>query len=236
MQQNLGGAVPGIGTMANYGGMRYTNVVFAEDEDGLPQGWLPHATERHGYATGRQLDVARVRERRYQHQAAGRQERKRRKKTRCRACTGWPISCARPTWPALIGYEKGTPGILMIPQIVAQTMAGLGWTQRSIREFLWEHSKIPGDQIRRSGAAAWIEIDANPVTRESLKLDPWPISAKPGQFRADRRGGGHPTNSYWLQGYCPRVIGREVRVPESFDRLLADADRDLGCGSDACMI
>ncbi len=49
-------------------------------------------------------------------------------------------------------------------------------------------------------------------------------------------GGGHPTNSYWLQGYTPRVIGREVRVPESFEQLLPEADRDLGCGSDACMI
>ncbi|MGH7303708.1 MAG: hypothetical protein ACRELZ_10480, partial [Candidatus Rokuibacteriota bacterium] len=32
LQQNVGGALPGIGTMANYGGVRYTNVVFAEDE------------------------------------------------------------------------------------------------------------------------------------------------------------------------------------------------------------
>jgi hypothetical protein len=32
------------------------------------------------------------------------------------------------------------------------------------------------------------------------------------------------------------VIGREIRMPESFDQLLTDADRDLGCGSDACMI
>ncbi len=31
---NLGGAIPGIGTMAIYGGpARYTNAVFAEDED-----------------------------------------------------------------------------------------------------------------------------------------------------------------------------------------------------------
>src|SRR5262249_37140503 len=36
LQQNLGGALPGIGTMANYGGLRYTNVVFAEDEANLP--------------------------------------------------------------------------------------------------------------------------------------------------------------------------------------------------------
>ena len=49
-------------------------------------------------------------------------------------------------------------------------------------------------------------------------------------------GGGHPTNSYWLQGYSPRVIGREIRVPETFDRLLTEADRDLGCGSDYCRV
>ena len=40
-------------------------------------------------------------------------------------------------------------------------------------------------------------------------------------------GGGHPTNSYWLQGYSPGVVGREIRVPETFERLLAEAERDL---------
>ena len=52
IQQNVGGALPGIGAMANYGGMRYTNAVFVEDEENLPKGWLPHATERHGFAQG----------------------------------------------------------------------------------------------------------------------------------------------------------------------------------------
>ena len=37
-------------------------------------------------------------------------------------------------------------------------------------------------------------------------------------------------------GYSPRVTGREIRLPETFDELLRVADRDLGCGSDACMI
>ena len=47
MQQNLGGALPGIGAMANYGAMRYTNAVFTEDEEGLP-----HGSERHGFTPG----------------------------------------------------------------------------------------------------------------------------------------------------------------------------------------
>ena len=141
-----------------------------------------------------------------------------------------------PNLAGLQGYEKGTPGVIMIPGVVAQTMAGLGWTKKSMREFFREHSKIPLADLKRAGGPAWIEIDANPLTRDSLKCDPWPIAAKPDNFLLIVAGGGHPTNSYWLQGYSPRVIGREIRVPESFDRLLMDADRDLGCGSDACMI
>jgi hypothetical protein len=50
---NSGGALPGTGTMAIYGGpARYTNVVFAEDEDGLPKDWMPLSVER-GIARGR---------------------------------------------------------------------------------------------------------------------------------------------------------------------------------------
>jgi len=73
-------------------------------------------------------------------------------------------------------FPQGAPGILMIPQVVAQTMAGLGWTKQAMREFFWEHSKIPAGQLRRAGGTAWIEIDASPVTRASLGLDPWPIT------------------------------------------------------------
>ena len=43
-------------------------------------------------------------------------------------------------------------------------------------------------------------------------------------------GGGHPTNSYWLQGYSPGVVGRPIGLPAHFDRLLADAERDLSGG------
>ena len=51
-----------------------------------------------------------------------------------------------------------------------------------MREFFWEHSRIPQAEIKRNGGTAWIEIDANPLTRESLKLDPWPITLKPENF------------------------------------------------------
>ena len=36
--------------MAMFGGMRYTNAVFAEDEEGLPEGWEPVSHQQFGTA------------------------------------------------------------------------------------------------------------------------------------------------------------------------------------------
>jgi len=227
LQQNLGGALPGLGTMANYGGLRYTNVVFAEDEAGLPAGWAPHATERHGFVPGGSaVSLA------FANGATNIRRRGAKKETPEEDALQGMYRMADfmrvPNMPGLAGYEHGTPGILMIPGVVAQTMAGLGWTKASMREFLWEHSRIPAEQIRRAGCAAWIEIDASKVARESLALDPWPITASPDNIVIVVAGGGHPTNSYWLQGYSPGVVGRTIALPSGWGRLLADAERDLG--------
>jgi hypothetical protein len=211
LQQNVGGALPGIGTMANYGGMRYVNAVFAEDEASLPEGWLPHGTERHGFARGTS-SVSLV----FANGAANIRRRGAMKETPEQDATEGMHRMADflrvPNIPSLAGYEEGTPGILMIPGVVAQAMARLGWTKTSMCRFLWEHSKIPMAHLRRAGATAWIEIDASPVVRESLSLDPWPITARPENLVIVVAGGGHPTNSYWLQGYSPRLLGREIDV------------------------
>jgi len=235
MQQNVGGALPGVGTMAIFGAMRYTNAVFAEDEEGLPPGWQPHASQRHGFAAGTNSvsvvfasGVTNVRRRGAKKETPEED-----------ALNGmWRMAdfMRTPNLAALAGWEKGTPGIMMLAPIVARRMAELGWTQRSIREFLWENSRIPMEQMRRAGAPAWIEIDANPVTRASIELDPWPICQKPDNIVLVVAGGGHPTHSYWLQAHSPAVIGRVIRVPETFEQLLADADKDLGCGEDVCRV
>ena len=235
MQQNLGGALPGTGAMANYGGMRYTNAVFAEDEEGLPPGWIAHGTERHGFEPGtNSISLA------FASGATNIRRRSAKKETAEEDALQGMHRMAdflrTPNLHCIPGWTDGTPGVLMIPNIVAQRMAELGWTQQSIREFLWEHSKIPMQWLMRSGSVSWIEVDWNPATRASLALDPWPIAAKPENLILTVAGGGHPTNSYWLQGYSPAVVGRKIALPSDFDQLLAEADRDLGCGSDACAI
>ena len=235
MQQNLGGALPGTGAMANYGGMRYTNAVFAEDEEGMPPGWLPHGSARHGFEPGtNSISLA------FASGAANIRRRSAKKETAEEDALQGMHRMAdflrSPNLHCIPGWTEGTPGVLMIPNIVASRMAELGWTQRSIREFLWEHSKIPLAWLTRSGSVSWLEADSNPVTRASLALDPWPIAAKPENLILIVAGGGHPTNSFWLQGYSPAVIGRRIALPADYDALLSEADRDLGCGSDACTI
>src|SRR5258706_4232427 len=227
MQQNLGGALPGIGTMANYGGMRYTNVVFPEDEANLPAGWEPHATERHGFAPG-QSSISLAFANRVTHIRRRGAKQETPEENALQGMHRMADFMRVPNMAGLAGYEHGTPGILMLPGVVAQTMAGLGWTKAWIRQFLWEHSRIPLEELREAGCPAWIEIDSRKVTRESLTLDPWPITASPDNFVIIVAGGGHPTNSYWLQGYSPGVVGRVLELPSSFDGLLADAERDLG--------
>jgi len=227
LQQNLGGALPGIGTMANYGGGRYTNVVFAEDEASLPAGWPAHGTDRHGFAPGASsISLA------FANGATNIRRRGAKKETPAEDALQGMHRMADfmrvPNMAGLAGYEHGTPGILMLPGVVAQTMTGLGWTKASMREFLWEHSRIPAAELRRAGCPAWIEIDTSKVARDSLALDPWPITARPENFVIVVAGGGHPTNSYWLQGYSPAVVGRPVDLPASFESLLADAEREIG--------
>jgi hypothetical protein len=235
LQQNVGGAVPGVGTMAIWGAMRYTNVVFAEDEDGLPEGWEPHGTERHGFDRGTNsvslvfgTGVTNVR------------RRSARKETPEEDILQglWRMAdyMRTPNLGALMGYEKGTPGIMIVPRVVAQMMAEQGWTKPKLKQFLWENSKIPLEHLKRGGALSWFEIDSNPITRESVKQDPWPITLKPGNIVFIVAGGSHPTHAYWLQGTGPEVLGRVIRVPETFDRLLGEADRDLGCGAEECRI
>jgi hypothetical protein len=227
LQQNVGGALPGVGTMAIFGAMRYTNAVFAEDDAALPEGWLPHATERHGFERGANSislvfasGVTNVRRRGAKKESPQEDVQ-----------NGlWRMAdfMRTPNLAVLAGYEKGTPGVMMISPVVAKMMAELGWTKHSIRQFLWENSKIPMEHMRRAGAPAWIDIDANPITRESIKLDPWPICLKPENIVLVVAGGAHPTHSYWLQAHSPSVVGRPVRLPETFERLLSDAERDLG--------
>ena len=223
MQQNLGGALPGTGTMAVFGHMRFTNAVFAEDEDGLPAGWEPQVNERHGYARGTNcLSLA------FANGATNIIRRGAKKETLEEDVTQGLHRVAGylrvPDMHYLHGYANGTPGIVVISRVVAADLATLGWNKHSIREFLLEHSKVPMEVMRKAGGIAWIEIASTAVARDSVNLDPWPISSKASNIGLVVAGGAHSTHALWMQGYSPAVIGREIKVPAAFDQLVAEAD------------
>src|ERR1700752_217941 len=122
MQQNLGGALPGTGTMAVWGQMRFTNAVFAEDEDGLPEGWATHAAERHGFAAGTNsislifaTGATNIKRR-----GAGKETAEEDALQGLRLIAGF---LKIPHTHYMGGYDKGTPGVLLISRVVAGSLA-----------------------------------------------------------------------------------------------------------------
>ncbi|MEQ8193696.1 MAG: hypothetical protein RIB59_04325, partial [Rhodospirillales bacterium] len=134
------------------------------------------------------------------------------------------------------GYEQGTPGGLLLSPISANQLAKLGWSKEKIKNHLWEHSAIPQADVIRTGLRQWIEADTHPDTVKTASLDPWPICRKPENLILLVAGGDHPTHNFWFQGNSRRVVGRQIELPKSWHDLLAEADRDLGCASEICLI
>ena len=222
LQQNLGGAVPGVGSMAVWGAMRYTNVVFAEDEAGLPEGWASHAAERHGYAPGTNSIslVFATGMSNIQRRGTGKDTPEEEALRSLHRTAGF---LAVPYLHYARGYEDGGPGMLVVPGAVAKSLAEAGWSKQKIREFLWEHSKVPRQKMAESGCDAWLSIDESQVVRDSVKLEHWPITARPENIAILVTGGGHATNAYWMFSSSWRFIGREIAVPEGLQRLLDEA-------------
>ncbi len=165
LQLNVGGAIPGVGTMAMFGGMRYTNAVFAEDEDGLPPGWAPLSVERFSYPKGMNtvlfctsngaINILR--------RGTGKETLEE------EAVASLYRIAAYMSSPMLGDRDKGTPGILLFSRVVAGQLASLGWTKDKIREFLWENSKIPLSEVKRTGLAVFIGYHG---LEDTLNKDP----------------------------------------------------------------
>jgi hypothetical protein len=226
LQQNAGGALPGSGTMALFGGMRYTNAVFAEDEAGLPEGWQPLHAETRGFPAGADavtvypatggVNIVR--------RGSGKETEEEEALASLHRIAGF---LRTPNVHYLGGYEEGTPGLLLLTRVAAKQLAALGWTKAKIRQFLWEHSRIPLDEIRRTGVMRWIELEANESIAKTLQ-DPLPICRRPEQLLLAVAGGAHPTHAYWMPGMAAAVVSRPVVLPRRWEALLDRAREDLG--------
>lgn len=234
MQQNLGGAMPGAGTMAPWGAQRMTNAVFAEDEAGLPEAWLTHGSERHGFAPGTN-SVSLF----WGTSATNILRRGAMKETQeqdiLEGLHRIAAYLAVPSVHYTRTYEDSTPGALLLTRVTAGQLAARGWDKQRVRQFLWRQARLSQDVLQSSGLRAWIEISPSESARRDIDLDPWPITSSPEDFVLVVAGGGHPTHSFWLPSFS-KVIGRVVTLPKGFQDLLNVASRDLGSAGEMCLI
>ena len=222
--QNVGGAVPGAGTMSQFGGMRFTNAVFAEDEEGLPPGWEPLSVEYFGarrgensltfYTASSATNITR--------RGTGKETPEEEALQSLHRIAAYMEA---PNINGLKGWDEGAPGILLLSSTTALQMAGLGWTKEKIKTFLWENSKIPISRLRQTGMLNYIEERG--VDPRSLP-DPWPITRRAENLMMVVAGGRHPTQAYWMQGaQGPKTVSVRIRLPALWEQLIQEADEDL---------
>jgi hypothetical protein len=226
--QNMGGALPGSGTMAIYGAMRYTNAVFAEDEAGFPPGWRPLSVER-GFAPGKNVVTvipvgsatnvmltnadatsAEGTQLEYLYRMAG--------FMRTPNMNLFADALSKdPNFPA---------GVVLIASGWARDLAQAGYSEDNVKRFLWENSKIPWSDLVKAGLVGkartnhWISAEGQAV----------PLVPTPEQLTVVVAGGSQAGHAYWMQVGSTqyRVLSREVKLPTKWDALLKQAEAQIG--------
>jgi hypothetical protein len=222
MQMNVGGAVPGQGTMAEFGANRFANMVIAENEEGLPEGWRPLSVER-GFPRGSNTAtihfVASVID--MIPSTTSTEEAARYTLNRWSAYIGCPFNMY---WGFEARWENGSPGVLLMAPLTAQGLANAGFSKDKIREFLWEKTKLSPEKVKEYGYEKHVA---------EMRLDPsmpLPVSKTPKSLTIAIAGGAPSGHAYFLpnQGYTP--LTKEIKLPASsrWDELLKRAEMDLG--------
>ncbi|MFC2034799.1 hypothetical protein ACFLUJ_01590 [Chloroflexota bacterium] len=219
--QDVGGAIPGTGTMSIYGGpARYTNIVFAEDDDALPSNWQTLSVEQ-GFRTGSNTVTA------YAVSSTtnvpggevGNKDSVLASLNRAAATMAVPNGNY---W--FYPYNPdGAAGILLMASGTAEGLSRFGWSKEEVKAYLWENSKIPVSKLGPQVSAWW-------VPDERIMQDPMPISMSPKGVKIVVAGGLQSGHMMWLQvGCCPeQLTSAEIELPANYNRLLRKADEDLG--------
>jgi hypothetical protein len=224
-QQNIGQAIPESGTMSIFGGpLKYANALFAEDEEGLPEGWEPLSAER-GFSKGSNVITI--------HAVATATN-----ITSIHASNKETVLETLHYFARIMGsdygniflnyYENSAPGILIMPRGIAQGMVDAGWTKKTIKEFLWQHSMFPWSVVTS-------DSDVFRRAKDTLKQyvpegEPWPIAVKPENLMIVVAGGKQSGHGYWMRmGCCPtEPISMAIDLPANWDSLIRKAEEDLG--------
>lgn len=218
----VGGGVPGQGSMSLYGGPgRYANVVFAEDEAGLPPGWKSISAD-FGYSRGKNTVVF--------HNVSG--------TTNINGTSVGDEASALKALNLIAAFMRvpnhncyfldtydGCPGIVLVSRNTAAGLVHAGWSKEKIREYLWENSKIPWSEVKKLGYEKEARASGIP------EGEPLPLTRKPENLILGVAGGMQAQHSYWMQmGVSGWPTSAEIRRPENtrWNELLKEAINDLG--------
>jgi len=218
---NLGGALPGDGSMSIFGGpARYTGLVFAEDELGIPEAWGALSAEQ-GYEEGANT-VAVYSVASTTNIPGGETGSEKAAIASLNRAAGFMGSPSGNYW--FVTYESGAPpGILIMARGTAQGLAELGWSKEKVKEYLWEHSKVPASQLKPRVDTWW-------MPKEEILKDPMPITRSPDKIKIVVAGGEQSGHMMWLQvGCCPtQLTSAKIELPQIWNDLLDESLEDLG--------
>ena len=225
IQQNLGGAIPGTGTMAIFGANRTCNVFFAEDDEGVPEGWTTLAEDRGFKRSQTVVTVTYVNSMVNVVWDFGSAE------ANENCLTQLAGVMASPNNGRLRGMSKPNPdnkdyscGIAILPRAFAGALKDLnGYTKADIKNILWEKTKVDWDTFISWGgntkAASIMPYEGGLV----------PMSAIPEQVTFVIGGGDQSGHGFWMQPCSFGDISScEAVRPKNWDELLLDAEIDLG--------
>lgn len=229
--QDIGGATPGTGTMAVFGGMRATNAVFAEDEEGLPETWKSVAEER-GFTRDQNVvtlttingmanilwDFGGV-------------------PANNRSLNAMALHMAAPNpnkWSGPIDrslfFDRDCPGgIVVIPRGFAVALQDEnGFDKQKVKEYLWEHSKVTKE------VAETFTSDFFQTSFELFEGDMIPAAFLPEQIMVVVGGGDQSGHGYHLSNCIMGLVtSKEVQLPPNWDDLLFNAEIDMGAAPTA---
>jgi hypothetical protein len=223
---NVGGAIPGRGTMAIFGGAnRFTNIVLAEDEDGLPAGWEPINTSYFGYPRGTNTVAL--------HPIAGTNNINGTSVGTPETASGALHTIAgmmgvpnRNYWGEIDRFE-GAPGILLMARGTARGLARFGWSKDKVKAFLWEHSKLPWSIVKNAFDRDMLQSLSERTAPYIPLNEPWSITGKPGNIMIAVAGGEQSGHSYWMQiGTSYKPVCKELKLPPNWETLLQRAEED----------
>lgn len=219
--QNVGGAIPGTGTMSIHGGpARFTNVVFAEDEEGLPSDWQPMSVEQ-GFRVGSNTVTAYAVSGVVNVPGGEVGDKETALATLNRAAGAMAVPNGN-YWIQPYNPE-GAAGIFIMARGAAQGLSKSDWSKEKVKTYLWENSKIPVAKLGPAISAWW-------VPGKRIARDPMPITMSPKGIKIVVAGGLQSGHMVWLQvGCCPqKLTSALIQLPPNWDELLKQAEDDLG--------